>query len=915
MKIKNGVSLNSLEEILADYADLPVAQSDVTGLVSALAGKANAPIAQSDVTGLVSALSGKVSNTDFQAFLDVLDAQPSVINAISYKATTIPTGTATDGELCLCDDGKIYEHIGGAWDAGEALSVGERYWHFLTGSDVSGDSGSHTPGPNFYIYEWDGEAFSTYQVTFGTFACVEDLAKFYWYNGSSVVEFSSTQLSANELLAIQNANLQGTDTVAKVSDIPAPQLTANEVTAIQNASLGGTDTVAKTSDIPAPQLSAGELTAIQNASLVNTDTVAKTSDIPAAQLSSGELTAIQNASLVNTDTVAKTSDIPAAQLTSDELTAIQNANLLNTDTVSKISDFSEYAKLDGSTIFTEEQQFEEGIYCGVSIVDQHTKSLMHFEGTDESTEFNDDVAGNTWTPSGSYIKIDTENKKFGSSSVRISPGGTSKISCNTSEFIIGTNSFTIDFWYYTTGIHNIPITLRLGNDWFTELRLNIYLTYIILKHLTVDRLTIASTKDAWHHVAIVGNGTSIKIYLDGVLQGTYNVAYNFAYTYLSLGCEENTTSVYCWFDELRYSIGIERWTDTFIPPTSAYTSYGEGTVILHAPETSDTLTLTYTNMSNLLTSQLTSDELTAIQNANLQGTDTVAKTSDIITPLYMQNIELPLDRMKVSEYCWTYSTDANYLNCLRANAAISKEGLELYYSIACEAGVYELVCVCPTNGDLGKLNVYVDDVYQGYIDTYTSVLYYNISFSIFLNILTSGNHTIKFVNTKNSSASGYKVIFAKMVLRKIDTNWQFDWSHGRYTNHKVMTNTIIAGNALQRNAEGSMNPFDEYWLQHTPALNDEFWSPTLYLPVGTYELGMTILKNTNEGILSVYENDTLIDTYDFYAAAPEFNVIPTFTVTIDAARATKFKFKALSKHAASSNYYIAISNLYLKKTA
>jgi len=96
------------------------------------------------------------------------------------------------------------------------------------------------------------------------------------------------------------------------------------------------------------------------------------------------------------------------------------------------------------------------------------------------------------------------------------------------------------------------------------------------------------------------------------------------------------------------------------------------------------------------------------------------------------------------------------------------------------------------------------------------------------------------VNTKNSSASGYKVIFAKMVLRKIDTNWQFDWAHGRYTNHKVMTNTIIAGNALQRNAEGSMNPFDEYWLQHTPALNDEFWSPTLYLPVGTYELGITL---------------------------------------------------------------------------
>ena len=61
------------------------------------------------------------------------------------------------------------------------------------------------------------------------------------------------QLTADELTAIQAANLGSGDTVAKISDIPsipAAQLTSDELTAIQAANLGSGDTVAKVSDIP-----------------------------------------------------------------------------------------------------------------------------------------------------------------------------------------------------------------------------------------------------------------------------------------------------------------------------------------------------------------------------------------------------------------------------------------------------------------------------------------------------------------------------------------------------------------------------------------------------------------------------------------------------------------------------------------
>lgn len=547
MKVTRGVSLQQLEQILTNYAELPVEQSEVENLVSTLEGKANSPIAQSDVTGLVSALASKVSNSDFQAFLDVLDAQPSVINAISYKATTIPTGTATNGELCLCDDGKIYEYTGGAWDAGEALAIGERYWHFLTGSDVSGDSGSHTPGPYFYIYEWNGEEYTTYPVTFGTFACVENMAKFFWYNGSQVVEFSSSQITAGELLAIQNANLQGTDTVAK------------------------------TSDIPAPQLSSDELTAIQNASLVNTDTIAKVSDIPAPQLSSGELTAIQNASLVNTDTVAKTSDIPS---------------------------LTGYVKSDGSVNFTGEEKFEKGIYCGNDAIDTYTKTLLHFDGIEGGTTITDAIAGHIWTAHNN-AKLSTTHKKWGTAGLLLGSLATDdKVESTSADYVIGTNEFTIDFWLrrHTKAGSFRPVFSLVGTLWSFLM----YNTDGVYYRISVDGKTIQISDsygiNTWFHVAIVGNGSSIKLYMNGILQGSVAYVYNYPASTIRIGSRyENYDNWYGAIDEFRLSIGIQRWTESFSVPTSAYGLYKEGTIRLQDLSSSNVSTINYTKWNSLET--------------------------------------------------------------------------------------------------------------------------------------------------------------------------------------------------------------------------------------------------------------------------------------------------------------------------
>lgn len=165
-----------------------------------------------------SEVDAKVSIADFQAFLDVLDWQNSVISPVQYYKATAPTGTgASEGELCLCADGKIYEFTGGAWDTGTSLSDGDRFWHYETGTDDSGDSGTHTASNK--LYEWDGESLLDDSPTFGTIASVESEGEFYWYDGVIVKKFSSSQLTANEVAAIQAANFAPGDVVAKTSDI------------------------------------------------------------------------------------------------------------------------------------------------------------------------------------------------------------------------------------------------------------------------------------------------------------------------------------------------------------------------------------------------------------------------------------------------------------------------------------------------------------------------------------------------------------------------------------------------------------------------------------------------------------------------------------------------------------------------
>jgi hypothetical protein len=203
------------------------------------------------------------------------------------------------------------------------------------------------------------------------------------------------------------------------------------------------------------------------------------------------------------------------------------------------------------------------------------KYLVNFTnaGVVDSTAKNDlETVGNA--------QISTTQSKFGGSSMFFDGTGDYLTSYNAGGlFRLGT-VYTVEMWFYTTtvaagnaGLINFATTIS-GNTGF-----NLYRSSAEI--LCNDGATGGTgpssgagsvVANVWTHLAIVSNGVTTKVYLDGVERGSYTGTTGSAnsMTYVTIGSFNDKTANFSgYIDDLRVT-RFARYTGNFTPQTSQW---------------------------------------------------------------------------------------------------------------------------------------------------------------------------------------------------------------------------------------------------------------------------------------------------------------------------------------------------------
>jgi hypothetical protein len=201
------------------------------------------------------------------------------------------------------------------------------------------------------------------------------------------------------------------------------------------------------------------------------------------------------------------------------------------------------------------------------------------EGANNSTTFTDKSSSPKTVTAVGNAKISTSAYKFGSSSAVFDGSGDYLSIPYDANFNLASTDFTIEFWVnfnalgysglfskHTSGVA-LDYEISLFNS--TTIRFN-------RSNLSVIDATFpALSTGVWYHIAVVGSGGSVSIYLNGTRYAgpTATTITNSVTTYVIIGASSwNSPASFLngYMDELRFSKTARYSGASFTVPTSAF---------------------------------------------------------------------------------------------------------------------------------------------------------------------------------------------------------------------------------------------------------------------------------------------------------------------------------------------------------
>lgn len=236
---------------------------------------------------------------------------------------------------------------------------------------------------------------------------------------------------------------------------------------------------------------------------------------------------------------------------------------------------------------TAQQKFgASGLLLNVSGDDASYASvtfLSHFDGADTATAAIE-TKSHALTFNGS-AQIDTDQKKFGPSSLRLDGSGDFVSAVDSADWDFGSGDFTVELWIrFNSAAGDQAFAsqyLNTGNQrgWYFRLSSGNTLTFNYstdgINANTVQGSWTPST-GVWYHIAATRQSTTLRVSVDGaeIANGSIGTSTIFnSNTLLRVGCinsSGNTNFVDGWIDSLRITKGVGRYGSTYTVPTAPF---------------------------------------------------------------------------------------------------------------------------------------------------------------------------------------------------------------------------------------------------------------------------------------------------------------------------------------------------------
>ena len=197
-----------------------------------------------------------------------------------------------------------------------------------------------------------------------------------------------------------------------------------------------------------------------------------------------------------------------------------------------------------------------------------TSLLLHGNGSNGSTSIIDSSPNPKIVTAVGNAQISTAQSKFGGASIALDGTG-DELTATIDSINIGTNLYTVESWLYLNTSLNFAFIGVNSNFYLITLSDTLFLGDAVVNNIQVPRSILPV--GAWFHMALSFDGTTYRLFVDGVLRGSSTTLLkNFNLNAIRIGAYLSDKALNGYITDLRITKNIARYNANFTPPTAAF---------------------------------------------------------------------------------------------------------------------------------------------------------------------------------------------------------------------------------------------------------------------------------------------------------------------------------------------------------